>query len=122
MSIGKMTKDEILEHAAREMAELMFMLTTECKGHERDISGMLARQLAQYVAIVSKNPAAALKAVAKIVEEAPYGDLRAEHFGYTLGVDAPRKAERRVLDATGPVVQIGEYRGKSDGGHSEDPA
>lgn len=91
MTVKEMTPDEKLDQLAMELSEVMLHLTLEYKGLEKDVAKFLARQLACYVAIVSKNPGAALEAVAETIRNHDFGATRAEHFGYTLGVHETQK-------------------------------
>ncbi len=112
MTVKDMSAPEKMDQFAMELAEFMFHMTTEYKGYEKEVAKLLARQLGAYVSIVSKNPAAALNAVAEVVRNHDYVGTRADHFGYTLGADATKKP--KVITRSPNIVNIGEFKGKRD--------
>lgn len=107
MSSKKMSKDEILDAAARDLAELMFHITTEYKGYEPEIAALMTNQLGAYIAICAKNPQAAIDEAADHLRSTDYGRIRAAHFGYaTLGVSCTKEIER----PKGDVLFMGDPR------------
>lgn len=113
MTVAEMTPDEKLDQFCQELAEMAYYISTEYKGLEKEVARLMAHQLGAYVAIVSKNPSAALVAVAKMVSDHDYGTTRAEHFGYTLGVDGTHKPAVQKPNF-GQVVQLGEFKERRD--------
>lgn len=106
-------KEELLEDAARFLAEMMFEITTKYRGIEKDVAGLMTNQLGAYISICTKNPQEALVEAANHLGNTDFGTIRAAHFGYqTLGVGAPKKLKRPGAS----VVQLGDprARGKTD--------
>lgn len=95
MSSKPMSKEEILNACARDLAEMMFHITTEYKGHEADIGALLTNQLGAYIAICAKDPQAALAEAAEHLKSTDYSQIRAAHYGYaTLGVNGTKTIQK----------------------------
>jgi hypothetical protein len=107
-----------LEEIAKFLAEVMYQLTTDFKGYEKEIGQLLTNQLGAYISICTKNPGEALVEAANHLGNTDFGAFRAAHFGYsTLGATGTQRVARQrgaeILTPDDNVHHIGDPRNRS---------
>lgn len=101
MTKEEMTEEEKLDAIGRDISEMTAYIISTYKGYEWQYAQMMTRSLGAIIAIATRNPRAALDEAAQMLKKTKWGEIRAAHFGYKLGVKEP---EIKLVDS----IQIGD--------------
>lgn len=97
--------DVISEEMATDVAKLMGALAQKYANRPRVLALALTRNLGVFIAVMTKKPEIGLANAAQILLNTPHAEIRADHFGYTLGVS---EVDKLVKPADiGDLIHIG---------------
>lgn len=99
----KTDEDRIFQELADDMSKMMAGLFLKYPGYEHLLAHALCDSLGGLIAIASKDPMGTVRSIARRLLKTPIASIRAEHFGYKLGVQEPQ-----VKPASpGEVIHVG---------------